>query len=212
MSSEWTTVGSASKSKSSRSSRVSKVSQVSPIPVSKVSQVSPIPVSKVSASAARSPSVQKLHCPWVLWYHDTKSRDWSLGGYKRLFRFDTVQDFWISYNNLSDIPNSMYYLMREGFPPLWDAPETIDGGAWTFKVDKRDLDKFWRDLSCLCVGETICEQSGNIIGLSISPKIRFVTVRVWTLTTEKNITQFKDVENKFNFSSARFTPNRSAST
>jgi hypothetical protein len=169
----------------------------------------------VSSTKKNSSSIaiqDQLHSPWTLWYHDTKSRDWSLAGYQRLFEFKSVQDFWIAYNNLSDLPNSMYYLMRGDFPPLWDAPETIDGGAWTFKVDKRDLPKFWRDLSCLCVGETICDDSENIIGLSISPKIRFVTVRVWTRTTNQDITRFDHIKKQFDFSEARFTPNRQAST
>jgi hypothetical protein len=161
----------------------------------------------------------KLNDTWILWYHDTKSSDWSLSGYEQLFSFSTVEDFWILYNNLDDISSGMYYLMRKDIPPIWDAPENIGGGAWTFRVDKRNLSKFWEDLSLHCVGETICDASESIVGISISPKIRFATVRVWTSDTDDGIEKFNPVKEstqnghvQIDFASARFTPNKQAST
>jgi hypothetical protein len=162
-----------------------------------------------------------LNDTWVFWYHDVKSTDWTITGVEKLFTFNTVEDFWILYNKIGDnsidLTNGMYYLMREGYPPLWDHEKNIDGGAWTFKVDKRQLGKFWEEISCYCVGESICSAPETVVGLSVSPKIRFVTVRVWT----SNITQpdklyeivAKETQTNalpINFKDARFTGNRQA--
>ena len=158
-----------------------------------------------------SKTTHPLNETWVLWYHDASSDDWSLSGYEQLYSFDTIEDFWVLYNNLHDITNGMYYLMRKSVPPIWDAPENIDGGAWTFRVDKKNLTDFWLNLSLLCIGETICENSESILGISFSPKLRFATVRVWTSQTDGEISQFNKIQTKcrntINFTRARFTLN-----
>ena len=163
-------------------------------------------------------NIHLLYYTWVLWFHDMKNHDWSLEGYEKLFAFNTVEDFWILYNNINELTDGMYYLMREGYPPIWDHEKNIAGGAWTFKVDKRNLNKFWEDLSCYCVGETICADSNDVVGISISPKIRFATVRVWTSNTNQKATIFDEISRKttnnsvvIDFNGARFTKNKEAS-
>ena len=186
--------------------------------------VKPIVVDKEKKEVVIPPSApvgldkpNYLNDTWVLWYHDMKNPDWTVKGYEQLFEFNTVEDFWILYNNITDLTNGMYYLMRKDVPPIWDDPKNINGGAWTFKVDKRDLNKVWEDLSCYCVGETICKRPETIVGLSISPKIRYATVRVWTTDTEQSVGHFDTLTKEsqsasvINFSEARFTPNKQAS-
>ncbi len=158
-----------------------------------------------------------LNDQWVLWFHDMKNSNWTINGYEQIFQFDTIEDFWILYNGINDFTNGMYYLMRLGYPPIWDHEKNINGGAWTFKVDKRNLNKFWEELSCYCIGETICDESNSIVGISISPKIRFATVRVWTNNTTHSVNLFKNISQKtqnnsiaINFTEARFTINKEA--
>ncbi len=150
---------------------------------------------------------------WVLWYHDALSNDWSLSGYEQLYSFDTIEDFWVLYDNLHDITNGMYYLMRRNVPPIWDVPENING-VWTFRVDKKTLTSFWLDLSLFCIGETICNNPESIIGISFSPKVRFATVRIWTSQTDGKISQFNSMQTEcrnsnipIDFTRARFTLN-----
>ena len=179
-------------------------------------------IPKKNNNEAKSLSIENkdnyLNDTWVLWFHDMKNPDWTLNGYQQLFTFNTVEDFWRLYNNVTDLTNGMYYLMRKDIPPIWDDPKNINGGAWTFKVDKRDLNKVWEDLSCYCVGETICEHPETIVGVSISPKIRNATVRVWTTNTDQSVNHFKNLTKDtqtsntiINFNEARFTPNKQAS-
>ena len=177
-----------------------------------------LPTSKSSIQNLSNETVHQLNDTWVLWYHDLKSSDWSELAYDKLFSFNTVEDFWILYNNINDLTNGMYYLMRNGIPPMWEHEKNINGGAWTFKIDKRNLNNFWKDLSCYCVGETVCSQPQNIVGLSISPKIRYATVRVWTSDKHQNVSLFKKIAEesdkgsvKIDFNEARFTANKEAS-
>ena len=165
----------------------------------------------------------QLNDTWILWFHDTKGNDWTINGYEKLFEFDTVEDFWILYNSLvrnkSDITSGMYYLMRHGYPPIWDDPKNVNGGGWTFKIDKRNVPQFWEDISCFCIGESICDDSENVVGLSVSPKIRFATVRVWTSDKDQSKDKFSAVYEHtknsnivIDFEHARFTPNSGAAT
>ena len=121
------------------------------------------------------------------------------------------------YNNLTNLYNGMYYLMRQNYPPIWDHPLTIGGAGWTFRVDKKHAPEFWEKISCYCVGETICENSENIKGISISPKVRNVTIRIWTDNLNTNPQQFEITKKEttgdqvvIDFTEARFQLNTDA--
>lgn len=159
----------------------------------------------------------QLNDTWVLWFHDLNNNSWTLDSYIKIFSFDTVGDFWILYNNLNNIYNGMYYLMREGYPPMWDHDKNINGAGWTYKVDKIYANEFWEKLSCFCIGETISTKSKDVIGISISPKIKYVSIRIWVNNCTKEISDFnyikKETENDsftIAIENARFTPNKDA--
>jgi hypothetical protein len=107
--------------------------------------------------------------------------------------------------------------MREGYPPIWDHEKNVKGGGWTFKIDKKFANEFWQKLSCFCVGETVSKHPENIVGISVSPKIRFVTIRLWTKNIDNNPAEFIEIKTQtendsltINFENARFTPNAEA--
>lgn len=127
--------------------------------------------------------VHKLQNTWVLWYHDGKS-DWTMDCYQKIHEFDTVEGFWQLYNNIPSIVNSMFFLMKKGHPPIWDVPQNIRGGSWLYKFPKKIADSYWLRFSCYLIGETIMEDTTNIIGISISPKVYNVTIRVWNCNSE----------------------------
>jgi hypothetical protein len=158
-----------------------------------------------------------LNDQWVYWVHDINNEDWSLASYKQLFTFNTVEDFWILCNTTKNICNGMFYLMRQGYPPIWDHEKNIGGGGWTFKIDKKVAHDFWEKLACYCIGETISTNPDNIVGVSISPKVKFVTIRLWTKSSIKDATQFSKIKMEtqneaivINFENARFTANTDA--
>lgn len=132
-----------------------------------------------------------LQNTWILWYHEPDSKDWSLESYKKIYEFDTIEDFWRLYNNLPSIVNSMFFLMKKGHPPIWEVPQNINGGAWLYKFPKKMADSFWLKFSCYLIGETIANCTDDIIGISISPKVFNVTIRIWNCNSKKCQDQLK---------------------
>ena len=85
-----------------------------------------------------------LNDTWVCWFHDVNNDSWQMDSFIQLLEFNTAEDFWILQNNLTNINNGMYFLMRRGFPPIWDHELNRNGGGWTFKVDKKNSNEFWQ--------------------------------------------------------------------
>ena len=132
----------------------------------------------------------RLNDNWVLWFHEMNSEDWTVESYKKLAEISTIEEFWSVYNHIPSVINGMWFLMRKEHNdkpiyPLWEDPTVIDGGAWLFKIHKIQADNVWLDLSLLLIGETICDNPLEIMGLSISPKKYYVTIRVWN--RDKNV-------------------------
>lgn len=135
--------------------------------------------------------MNKLKHTWILWYHSSDGDDWSMQSYRKLYEFSTVEDFWRLYNNLPSIVNCMFFLMKKGHPPIWEVPQNINGGAWLYKFPKKNADSQWLKFSCYLVGETIGNLSDEIVGISISPKIFNVTIRIWNKNSHKATKHFK---------------------
>jgi hypothetical protein len=164
-----------------------------------------------STNATEPVQIHPLNDSWVFWFHDMNNENWGLSSYEKLFTFRTVEDFHILFNNVTNVINGMYYLMREGSPPIWDHEKNLGGAGWTFRIDKKFVRDFWEKIAGYCVSETLSSRPGNIIGVSISPKIRFATIRVWTKNNDRNPIEFdtihKETQGDINFGNARFTLN-----
>jgi len=74
--------------------------------------------------------------------------------------------------------------MKKGHPPIWEVPENINGGSWLFKFPKKVADREWLKLSLYLVGETLSENTEDLIGLNVSPKNYNVVMRVWNKNNE----------------------------
>ena len=44
----------------------------------------------------------KLNSSWNIWYHHEKN-NWSISGYKQIYKIDNAIDFWKMYNNWNSI-------------------------------------------------------------------------------------------------------------
>lgn len=130
---------------------------------------------------------------WVLWFHDPSNSDWSLPSYENLFTIETIEDFWNLYNILDGrkIQEGMFFIMKEGIDPLWENDENINGGCWSYKINKRDVYQAWLELSvALCI-ENILKDTENadlINGISISPKKTFCILKIWNNDSNKSNT------------------------
>ena len=122
---------------------------------------------------------------FCLWYHDPNNNDYSLGSYIKILTFDDVAEFWSTVEAISaEAWNSgMFFLMREGFRPLWDAPENDKGGAWSKKVDAHETRDVFLDCMVHCIAEKILTRDNeSIVGVTLSPKGQFHIIKVWNTT------------------------------
>lgn len=127
-----------------------------------------------------------LNRNWVLWYHDPNNMDYTLASYINLGLIKSIEGFWHYYNQLKHIQlqNGMFFLMLEGVLPTWE--DTINGGFWSYKIDKKDIVQAWTKLSIFMLSDNFVDKNENgdklddeIIGISISPKKTFTILKVW---------------------------------
>ena len=126
-------------------------------------------------------------CPhtWVLWYHDPNNSDYSLESYIKIGSVNTPEEFWTLVEAISsDAWNSgMFFFMREGFRPLWDAPENDKGGAWSKKVDAMDTHNVFVDCMVHCLAEKMLKTHNDVVaGVTLSPKGHFHIIKIWNTT------------------------------
>lgn len=131
-----------------------------------------------------------LSYTWNLWYHHEKD-NWKLSGYKKFYTIKTIGDFWRFYNNwhvIGGITNKHYFLMRDNVTPMWEDPENINGGCWSFKVHEEQASDLWEDLSVYLLCNQLCPTiNDDILGLSICLKKNNNTViKIWNKKSKAN--------------------------
>lgn len=128
----------------------------------------------------------ELPSKWVLWYHDPTSSDYSLASYIRLAEITNAGSFWtiVEAISLEAWNSGMFFFMKEGIRPLWDAPENEKGGAWSKKVDASETHGVFVDCMVHCMAETFLTKANDTIaGVTLSPKGQFHIIKIWNLST-----------------------------
>jgi hypothetical protein len=130
---------------------------------------------------------------WKIWYHHEKD-NWKLSGYKNIYEINTVGDFWRLYNNwnkLKGVNSKHFFFMKDDITPLWEDPENINGGCWSFKVPELEAEKLWTDLSIYIVCNQLTNDPTDIIGLSIClKKNNFSVIKIWNKNSKNNSLSF----------------------
>ena len=120
---------------------------------------------------------------WWLWYHDPNNNDWSLESYIKIYALEKLTDYWnIVEEGITEKAwtSGMYFLMRDGYRPIWEVPENQKGGAWSQKIDASQTYPIFKDLIVHCLAEKILkEHNDHIVGVSISPKSGFHIIKIW---------------------------------
>jgi hypothetical protein len=124
---------------------------------------------------------------WVLWYHDPNDSDYSEASYIRILEITNISDFWSVIEAISQQAwnSGMFFFMKQGIRPLWDAPENEKGGAWSKKVDASDTHNVFVDCMVHCLANKFLKtQNECIAGVTLSPKGNFHIIKIWnTLST-----------------------------
>lgn len=86
----------------------------------------------------------KLNTVWVLWHHDINNPNYQLSDYNQLLKIETVEDFWIAFNQIRDVYNSMFFLMREkiAIGAIWEDPKNKNGALGSLKFINQKHTKY----------------------------------------------------------------------
>ena len=127
--------------------------------------------------------MNNLKNKWVFWFHNPKDNNWTLESYKEIYKISTIEEFWNLYKNIDSniIQDGMFFLMKENVKPLWEMEENINGGCWSYKINKREVCNAWSELSIAVCSENLLKNNSLdlINGISISPKKSFCILKIW---------------------------------
>ena len=146
-------------------------------------------------------------CIFDLWVHPFHSTEWTLASYTKLLSFHSHTDFCIILNNIQHWDSGFYYLMKSDFPPLWEHPSHLNGGSWSFKLLKHHVNKFWIHATSLFLQNAFIPPNSHlhqIVGISISPKAKFATIRLWTIPHPSTLSPLNTNLPPIDFSNALF--------
>ena len=143
----------------------------------------------------------KLQYSWILWYHDPDSKNYSLESYVKIADISTPQQFWSVVDSISKEAweSGMFFFLRRGFKPLWDAPENEAGGAWSKKIEASTVHETIIDMMVHCItNELLINRKETLVGITVSPKGPFSIVKIWnTTTTVSDVSYFNPSMNHF---------------
>ncbi|KAI9750393.1 MAG: eukaryotic translation initiation factor 4E [Lichina confinis] len=136
---------------------------------------------------------------WTLWFTKPpsgKGDNWN-DLLKEVVTFDSVEEFWGVYNNITPTSQlalkSDYHLFKKGIRPEWEDTQNKHGGKWAFGFkDKRavPIDELWLHVMLAAIGETLEEDEdgdGEVMGVVVNVRKGFYRIGLWTHTVGKPI-------------------------
>lgn len=124
-----------------------------------------------------------LNDVWSLYFHDPYDMNWENNSYKFISTISSVEDFVSIYVAFKELwSKGMFFIMREHISPRWEDENNKNGGCFSYKVLKNDLDEKLFEICSKILGETLGKNdfiSENINGISISPKKNYYIIRIW---------------------------------
>jgi len=133
----------------------------------------------------------KLDNNWTLWFHEINNNNWKLSSYKKVYVFNDLNTYLNIYRKINNFSAGMFFIMKEKILPIWEAKENKNGGYWSLKISKNNINKVWKDITLQLLGNTLVKENKlNLInGISLSPKINNCIIKIW-LKKEIDIKEF----------------------
>jgi len=120
---------------------------------------------------------------WTLFWHPSEGRDWSFPtSYTSFGEMRTWRDLFsvliaLKKDTLSD---GMFFLMRNGIPPLWENCNNVYGGCYSIRILKSKAGTVFERYAVAAMVQEMAKDGRNVInGLSISPKKTHNIIKVW---------------------------------
>lgn len=130
----------------------------------------------------------KLPNKWILWIHNKKN-NWHITSFKKIYEFETVEDFWSFFNNMDSfigLFESHLFFMKENIEPIWENEYNLNGGCFSFKKPINEWIKLFTEL-CELIMSGNFENYETINGISISyKKNNNMVIKIWNNDSKFN--------------------------
>ncbi|KAL1611421.1 eukaryotic translation initiation factor 4E [Nothophoma quercina] len=134
---------------------------------------------------------------WTLWFTKPpsgKGDNWA-ELLKEVISFDSVEEFWGIYNNItptSDLAlKSDYHLFKRNVRPEWEDSQNKHGGKWAFQFkDKKaiNIDALWLHVMLAAIGENLEDEDDNeVMGVVVNVRRGFYRIGLWTRSVGRAI-------------------------
>lgn len=147
--------------------------------------------------------VNKLHRSWTLWFDSpnlhASAQDYYddirwLPNISKIADFDTVEDFWHIFNNITSIDalcyRTSYYVFTAGMKPSIYDLNNMNGCVGSIILKKEDAGNMWLISILSCIGESMA-YSSMVNGISITRYKDTFKMGFW-LKKRIDMVQFKD--------------------
>ena len=119
---------------------------------------------------------------WSLYYHPSDEPKWGLATFINAGSMKTWRDVLILTETLGvdKLSDGMFFLMRDPVPPLWENSKNIYGGAYSFRVPKKEAGQAFVDYAIAAMTKQIMTDPANFVnGMSISSKKTHNIIKIW---------------------------------
>lgn len=97
---------------------------------------------------------------WAVWYE--KHSEAGVDFHDKLsILHEDVADIGTFYRVYNNFPwdkvrlRDTVHIFRKGTKPVWEDPENVNGGAWTFRVPKAKSQAFFHEMAILCIANEL---------------------------------------------------------
>lgn len=141
---------------------------------------------------------------YTIWFHKLFDDNWKIDAYKKIYSFDTIEQFWSAFNTLikpvdnnqAPILRGCYFIMKGNIQPMWEAPENLNGSSISYLSEsnyntngKQNFDEFRE----LCMAMISNNYVNELNGISVCPKNKKLLFKIWM----NNCSPIKPISNEF---------------
>ncbi|PGH11283.1 hypothetical protein AJ80_07182 [Polytolypa hystricis UAMH7299] len=130
-----------------------------------------------------------LQYRWAVWY-EKHSESSSANFDDRLYLlYEDIADIATFYRVYNNYPwekvklRDTVHIFRKGTKPIWEDPENVNGGCWTFRVPKAKSQSFFHEIAILCLANefqaALEAEHDHVLGISTSVRFNSDVISVW---------------------------------
>ena len=134
-----------------------------------------------------------LQSEWKFYYFERpeKNEDWEHSIHE-IGSFTTCEKFWAFYSHMAR-PDKLkegiaLHLFKDNYKAMWEDENIKNGGYFTIRLNKRQIQFLWEKIILNMIGEQI---SDFVIGAVVSPKARSDSIELW-LNFQNDIEEEKE--------------------